>query len=121
MKRAAALVIVLAWTLAYATGPKGHATLKFLVVKQSNGKPVKNASVVLHPVHHNGDQDRGGLELKTSPEGMASVDGIPYGKLRIQVLAPHFKTFGADYDISQPEQEFTIKLEVPADQVTIYK
>ena len=97
------------------------AKLEFVVVKESNGKPVRNAAVVLHPVDHHGNQAKGGLELKTSAEGKASIEGIPYGKLRVQVLAPHFKTFGEDYDISQPTHEINIKLQAPSEQYTIYK
>jgi len=78
------------------------ATLSFVVVRDENGKPVRNAAVVMHPVQENGKQARGGLELKTDPEGKASYDGVPYGKLRIQVLAPGFQTFGDDYDVTQP-------------------
>ena len=50
-----------------------------------------------------GKQARGGLELKSDANGKASFDGVPYGKLRIQVLAPGFQTFGEDYDVDKPE------------------
>jgi uncharacterized GH25 family protein len=96
------------------------ASLSFLVVRDENGKPVRNAAVVMHPVEENGKQSKGGLELKTDPEGKASYDGVPYGKLRIQVLAPGFQTFGDDYDVGQPSMEITIKLKRPAGQYSIY-
>src|SRR5260370_42334806 len=66
--------------------------LRFVVVRDYNGKPVRNAAVVLHPVNRKGKQARGGLELKTDGEGRTNIDGIPYGPLRVQVLAPHFQT-----------------------------
>jgi hypothetical protein len=66
-------------------------------------------------------QDRGGLELKTDAEGKASFDGVPYGKLRIQVLATGFQTFGEDFDINQPTMEITIKLKRPEGQYSIYE
>jgi hypothetical protein len=97
------------------------ATLSFLVIRDENGKPVRNAAVVMHPVEENGKQSKGGLELKTDPEGRASYDGVPYGKLRIQVLAPGFQTFGDDYDVGQPSMEITIKLKRPAGQYSIYE
>jgi hypothetical protein len=102
-------------------GPKSYSTVKFVVVKDSNGKPVRNASVVLHPVDKNGHQDKGGLELKTDSDGKTNMDGVPYGKLRIQVIAPGFRTYGEDFDINQPEHEITIKLQRPQDQYSIYK
>jgi hypothetical protein len=97
------------------------STLYFVVLKDENGKPVRNAAVVLHPVDEDGKQDRGGLELKTNPEGKASYDGVPYGKLRIQVLAPGFQTYGEDFDIGQPSMEITVKLKRPTKQYSIYE
>src|ERR1700694_4874206 len=77
--------------------------LRFVVVRDYNGKPVRNAAVVLHPVSRKGKQARGGLELKTDNDGKTNIDGIPYGPLRVQVLAPGFQTFGEDYEINKPE------------------
>lgn len=97
------------------------ATLSFLVLRDENGKPIRNAAVVMHPVEENGKQARGGLELKTDPEGKASYEGVPYGKLRIQVLAPGFQTYGNDYDVAQPTMDITIKLKRPVGQYSIYE
>jgi len=90
--------------------------LRFVVLKDYNGKPVRNAAVVLHPVKKNGKQSMGGLELKTDNDGKTNIDGIPYGPLRVQVLAPGFQTFGADYQINKQELEITVKLKRPAAQ-----
>ena len=97
------------------------ATLNFVVLKDYSGKPVRNAVVVLHQVSDKGKQERGGLELKTDAEGKASYEGVPYGKLRIQVLANGLQTFGADYDIQQPTMEITVKLKRPEGQYSIYE
>lgn len=97
------------------------ALLNFLVIKDYNGKPVRNASVVMHPVNKKGQQERGGLELKTDADGKASFDGVPYGKLRVQVLAQGFQTFGADYDIDKPTMEVTVKMKRPGEQYSIYE
>lgn len=97
------------------------AVVNLTVLKDSNGKPVKNAEVVLHPVDEHGRQKQEGLELKTHDDGKAGASGIAYGKVRIQVIAHGFRTFGADYDINQPNLEITIKLEKPAEQYSIYK
>jgi carboxypeptidase family protein len=101
--------------------PPKTADLNFLVVRDSNGNPVRNAEIVLHPVDEKGKQKMEGLELKTHADGKAQITGIPYGKMRIQVIAPGFRTYGEDFDIHQPAQEFTIKLQKPTDQITIYK
>jgi hypothetical protein len=97
------------------------SSVSFVVVRDENGKPVRNAAVVVHPVDEKGRQERGGIELKTDPDGKAGYDGIPYGTMRIQVLAPGFQTFGSDYDISKPTVDITIKLKRPAQQYSIYE
>jgi len=96
------------------------AILNFIILKEDNGKPVRNAAVIMHPVNPRGKQGRGGLELKTDAEGRTSFDGIPYGKLRVQVLASGFQTFGEDYEVNQGKMEFTVKLKRPQGQYSIY-
>ncbi len=97
------------------------AMLNFVVIRDYNGKPIRNASVVMHPVEKNGKQSRGGLQIKTDAEGKASFDGVPYGKLRIQVLATGFQTFGDDYSIDKPTVEITVKMKRPQGQYSIYE
>jgi len=96
------------------------AQLRFVVVRDYNGKPVRNAAVVLHPVSRKGKQARGGMELKTDNDGRTNIDGIPYGPLRVQVLAQGFQTFGEDYEINKPELEITVKLKRPGGQYSVY-
>src|SRR5512133_1957658 len=95
--------------------------MSFVVVKEDNGKPVRNAAVVLHPVDEDGKQKRNGLELKTDADGKANFDGVPYGKLRIQVLADGFQTYGEDYDVDKPSLDLTVKMKRPARQYSIYE
>jgi hypothetical protein len=97
------------------------SSLKFAVLKDDNGKPVRNAAVILHPVGGGGKQSKGGLELKTNAEGKTESDGVPYGMLRVQVIAPGFQTFGQDYTINQPQQEVVIRLKRPQGQYSIYE
>lgn len=98
-----------------------NATVTITVLKESNGKPVKNAEIVFHQVLTNGQTKQEGLELKTHEDGKAESGGIPYGKVRIQVIATGYKTHGQDYEINQPAMEITIKLQRPTDQFSIYK
>jgi hypothetical protein len=96
------------------------AVVNFLILKEDNGKPVRNAAVIMHPVNSRGKQGRGGVELKTDTEGKSSFDGIPYGKLRVQILASGFQTYGEDFDVNQPKLSLTIKLKRPQGQYSIY-
>jgi hypothetical protein len=120
-----AVVIVLGFGmvgLAWAQDDEGPVSaLRFVVVRDSDGKPVRNAEVVLHPVKRKGKQAKGEVELKTDAEGRTNVDGIPYGPLRVQVLAPHFQTFGEDYEINKAEMEITVKLKRPGGQYSVYE
>jgi len=94
--------------------------LNFVVVKDDNGKPVRNAAVIMHPVSAHGQQEKGGMELKTDADGKADFDGIPYGVLRVQVLAQGFQTYGEDYDVEKPKMEITVKLKRPQQQYSVY-
>jgi len=118
-KIAIAFALLLAAGAAFAQDDS--ALLNFVVLRDYNGKPLRNASVVMHPVRKDGKQGKGGLQIKTDAEGKASFDGAPYGKLRVQVLAPGFQTFGADYDIDKPTMEITVKMKRPAGQYSIYE
>jgi hypothetical protein len=94
--------------------------LNFVVIKDDNGKPVRNAAVIMHPVSTKGKQEQGGMELKTDVDGKCNYNGIPYGMLRVQVLAQGFQTYGQDFDIDQPKMALTIKLKRPAHQYSLY-
>jgi hypothetical protein len=124
------LLIVIAAAALLAGGQKPAATLQFLVVSDQSTKcqngadppcPLRNAEIVLHGVDKKGKQKQEGLELKTHEDGRASVEGIPYGRIRVQVILPHYRTYGEDFDVSQPVHIITIKMERPADQHSIYK
>ena len=97
------------------------ATLQFTVVNEGGSKPVKNAEVIVHALDKEGRQKAEGLELKTHEDGKAEVEGVPFGKVRIQVIAHGFRTYGEDYVIDQATQGITIKLQKPTDQYSIYK
>ena len=119
-----ALFVVLA-TASTVVGQKDKddeptALLNFLVIKDDNGKPVRNAAVIMHPVNPKGKQERGGLELKTDSDGKTNFDGVPYGVLRVQVLAHGFQTYGEDFDINKPKLDVTIKLKRPQGQFSVY-
>ena len=115
-----AILALAGMVLAQKDEEEPTALVSFLVLKEDSGKPVRNAAVILHPVNSRGKQERGGLELKTDTEGKSSFDGVPYGKLRVQVLASGFQTYGEDFDINQAKQSLTIKLKRPQGQYSIY-
>lgn len=100
-------------------GPE--SSVSFIVLKDDSGKPIRNAAVIMHPVADGGKQAKTGFELKTDSDGKTHFDGVPYGALRIQVIAPGFQTYGQDYNIAQPLQQITIRLKRPQQQYSIYE
>ncbi|MGH9643076.1 MAG: carboxypeptidase-like regulatory domain-containing protein [Terriglobales bacterium] len=95
------------------------SSIHVVVVRDADGKAVKYAQVVLHPVNRKG-KSKGEMDLKTDADGRASLDGVPYGSVEVQVVAKGFQTFGQDYEVKQPQLEITVKLKHPAGQYSIY-
>jgi len=116
-----AMLFALGACLAAQAGEKQYSNLSFRVLKLENGKPVRNASVVLHLVDKDGKQEKGGFQLKTDREGKTKFDGVPYGKLRVQVIASGLQTWGEDVEINAPTHEIEIKLDKPKEQYSIYE
>ena len=96
-------------------------SLSVLVLKESSGKPVKNASVVIHLMRKDGTPETDGFQLKTDAEGKAHLEDLPYGKVQIQAIAPGTQTYGDDLELNQPQQQVVIRLKPPAGQISIYK
>ena len=96
-------------------------TLSFVVLKDADSTPIKNASVVIHSLSKDGRQEGEGFQLKTNSEGRTFIDGIPYSRLRLQVVAHRLQTYGDDIEVNQPQQEIVIRLKSPAGQLSIYK
>jgi hypothetical protein len=122
MRRAVSVLFVL-WALSAVAafgGDKQFCDISFVVLKDSNSKPVKYASVVLHGVDSKGKQLREGLQLKTDGDGRAQAGGVPYGKVRVQVIARGLQTYGEDFELAEPSREITIKLKQPQGQYSIY-
>jgi len=121
------LLVIVALASVALAGKKKDASdeqscnLKIRVFKEANGKPVRNASVVLHPVSAKGKQGSAGMDLKTDENGEASVSAIPYGTLRVQVISHELQTYGDDIVINQPEQEVVVKMKPPQKQYSIYE
>jgi 5-hydroxyisourate hydrolase-like protein (transthyretin family) len=101
--------------------PEQFCRLSIVVLRESDGKPIKYASVVLHFLRKDGSQDSEGFQLKTDSDGRASIEDIPYGKLRLQVIGHGLRTYGDDIEVKAAEQEFVIRLKPPADQDSEYK
>ena len=125
MRRSFFGILILLFSVALLAGDKKneapHSSVSFTVLKDDTGKPVRNAAVILHSLEASGKQSRGGFELKTDNDGKTHFDGVPYGALRVQVIARGFQTYGEDVNIAQAEQEVTIRLKRPQEPYSIYE
>jgi hypothetical protein len=97
--------------------PTAHIVVT--VIKGFNGKPLPNAAVVFHAVREG--KDDGNLEVKTDPEGKATIDVIEIGShLTVQVIASGFATSAQDLEVDGPEKTLEVKLIRPRAQVSTY-
>jgi len=101
--------------------PPETSHIEVLVTKKSNGKPIMNAAVVFNPTSKDG-KDLGSLEVKTDPDGKATIDIIPTGSIvRVQIIANGFATFAEDYEVNEPSREIAVALLRPQEQVSSYE
>jgi hypothetical protein len=89
------------------------------VEKAFNGKPLSSAAVIFHSTKDG--KDNGNLELKTDPDGRASLDLIETGShVTLQVFAKGFATHAEEFDLAETPKEILVKLERPRAQVSTY-
>jgi 5-hydroxyisourate hydrolase-like protein (transthyretin family) len=83
------------------------------------GKPVDRASVVIrfrHGRNINLKKIITNWETKTNQDGSVTIPSMPQGEVQIQIIAQHFQTFGDIYQLTEPEQTISIKLNRPQPQ-----
>lgn len=97
--------------------PPPTSKIEVTVLRDSDSKPIENASVIFHL-----DGDKGNMELKTNEDGKSVIDVLPIGStMRLQIIAKGFQTYGEDYKVDKAEMAFGIRMKRPAEQYSIYK
>jgi hypothetical protein len=100
--------------------PPETSKITVLVTKKSTGKPIMNAAVVFNP--YKDGKDIGNLEVKTDPDGKATIDIIPTGShVTVQVIANGMATFAQDYQVDEPTKDIAIEMLTPREQVSSYR
>ena len=90
------------------------------MTKQATGKPVSNAAVIFGALRDG--KDDGNLEVKTDPDGKATIDVITSGsQVQVQVIANGLATYADSYQIDEPSREIHIALVKPQEQVSAYE
>ena len=100
--------------------PPETSRIEVVVTRKSNGKPIANAAVVFNPIKDG--KDIGNLEVKTDPDGKATIDVIPTGStVRVQVIANGYATFAEDYQVNEPSRAIAIPMLRPQEQISAYE
>lgn len=97
--------------------PPPTSRVEVTILRNDNGKPIENASVIFHI-----EGDKGNMELKTNEDGKSVIDVLPTGStVLLQVIAKGYQTFGRDYKLDKPEVAIKVKLNLPGKQYSIYE
>ena len=112
--------------LAAAAWAEAPMTRLNVVVKTQSGKPIDRAAVVVrfvegHSVVKLGKAIRTTFEMRTNQEGEVKIPAIPQGKIRIQVIAKGYQTFGQIFDITDDEKTVDIALNPPQQQYSAHQ
>ena len=111
---AAALCLVLVSTVLAAP----PMTALRVEVKTRSDKPIERASVIVTFVEGRDYMKLGKkiyvpYELKTNMEGVVKIPPVPQGKIKVQVIAKGYQTFGEIFEVNEPEKTIEIKLNPP--------
>lgn len=116
-----AAVLLLATVGVWAGPPMTKLTVE---VKSIEGKPVDRASVVVRFVEGKAMKvvkKHATFEMRTDQDGIAKVPEVPQGKIRIQVIAKNYQTFGEIFEVEQDEKTIEIKLNPPQAQFSAHQ
>jgi hypothetical protein len=95
-------------------------------VKSLKDRPVERASVVLDFVEGRsvvklGKKVRKHWETRTNQDGVAKLPPLPQGKIRVQVIAKGFQTYGNVYEVNEEEKTIEIKMNPPQAQFSAHQ
>jgi hypothetical protein len=113
------LILALALPVAFPASAADQTKLK-IVVTTNSGRPIDRADVIVRfggrSVVKLGKMVRTTWEMRSSQEGVAEIPDMPKGKIRIQVIAKGYQTFGDTFDVDEDERTIEIKLNPPQKQ-----
>jgi len=117
LKAVLGCVALLVLTLTSASAKDSRLTVE--VLSADTGKPVERASVIVrfrHGIGVNLKKIQTNWETKTSEEGKVKLPSMPQGEISLQIIAKSFQTHGGIYELTEPEQTITVKLNRPQRQ-----
>jgi hypothetical protein len=95
-----------------------------IVVTTASGKPVERAEVVVRfggrSIVKLGKMVRTSWEVRTTQQGVAEIPEMPKGKIRVQVVAKGYQTFGQTFDVDEDQRTIEVKLNPPQEQYSAH-
>lgn len=90
-------------------------------VRSLGDRPIDRAAVIVDFVEGRsitklGKKVMTHWEVRTNQEGIAKIPALPQGKMRIQVIARGYQTFGQSYEVEEEEKTILVKLNPPQPQ-----
>ncbi len=99
--------------------PPDTSHIEVQVLRDTNGKPLLNASVIFRAVKDG--RDEGNLEVKTNEDGKAIIDVIATGSdVGVQVIADGYATYAGDYVVKEPNRTIQVRMIRPRAQISTY-
>lgn len=86
-----------------------------------SGRPIDRASVIVNFVEGRsvvklGKKIMTHWEVRSNQDGIAKIPALPQGKVRVQIIAKGYQTFGNIFEVDEEEKTITIKLNPPQAQ-----
>ncbi len=96
-----------------------------VLVLSPGGRPLDQASVIVTFVQGRAPaklykKEYTHWELKTNQQGIAKIPPIPQGKIKVQVIASNYQTFGDFFQVDEAEKTITIQLNDPQKQYSAH-
>jgi hypothetical protein len=118
------LAVLFAATLPLAAEDEDMTRLQ-VKVTTLRGKPIDRAAVIVNFVEGRsiaklGKKVMTHWEVRTNQEGLAKIPAMPEGKVRIQVVAKGYQTFGDTFEVEGSEKTISIKLNPPQPQYSAH-
>ena len=93
-----------------------------LQVLNPSKQPVADAHVVVRFTEERllRRDKRVSWEAKTNRKGVVVLNDVPWGTVKVQIIAKGFQTYGDQHELRRSEEELTIQLLPPKGQVSAY-
>jgi Carboxypeptidase regulatory-like domain len=95
-----------------------------IVIKSLDGKPIEHAAVTIKFVDDHMKMFKKMTttwETRSNQEGEVKVPPMPQGKIRVQITAKGFQTFGEIYTVNEEDKTIEVKMNPPQPQYSAHQ